>query len=96
VVNDPDSVKEVLIAKGSHFDGRPDFKRFDLLFGGDKQNCESNSSNLIYNDDFTIRFRRLTWPLKTNLNTNLGYGTFSGTEVKKGKLLFEIGRVNES
>ena len=40
VVNDPDSVKEVLIAKGSHFDGRPDFKRFDLLFGGDKQNCE--------------------------------------------------------
>ncbi len=26
---------------------------------------------------------RLTWPLKTNLSTNLGYGTFSGAEVKK-------------
>ena len=41
VINDAESVKEVLIAKGAHFDGRPDFKRFDILFGGDKQNCKS-------------------------------------------------------
>ena len=42
VINDAESVKEVLIAKGAHFDGRPDFKRFDMLFGGDKQNCKFN------------------------------------------------------
>ena len=44
VINDAESVKEVLIAKGAHFDGRPDFKRFDMLFGGDKQNCKSSSN----------------------------------------------------
>ena len=40
VVNDEKSVREVLISKDSDFDGRPDFKRFDILFGGDKQNCK--------------------------------------------------------
>lgn len=38
VVNDQKSVKEVLSEKDSDFDGRPDFRRFDALFGGDKQN----------------------------------------------------------
>ena len=46
VVNDEKSVREVLISKDSDFDGRPDFKRFDALFGGDKQNCKYFS---IYN-----------------------------------------------
>ena len=40
VVNDEKSVREVLISKDSDFDSRPDFKRFDALFGGDKQNCK--------------------------------------------------------
>ena len=40
VVNDEKSVREVLINKDSDFDSRPDFKRFDALFGGDKQNCK--------------------------------------------------------
>ena len=40
VINSIDSVREVLINKDSDFDGRPDFKRFDALFGGDKQNCK--------------------------------------------------------
>ena len=40
IVNDPKSVKEVLITKGAHFDARPTLKRFDLLFGGDKENCK--------------------------------------------------------
>ena len=40
VVNDEQSVREVLISKDSDFDSRPDFKRFDALFGGDKQNCK--------------------------------------------------------
>ena len=46
VVNDMKSLREVLISKDSDFDGRPDFKRFDALFGGDKQNCKFF---LIYN-----------------------------------------------
>ena len=40
IVNDPKEVKEVLITKGAHFDGRPTFKRLDFLFGGDKENCK--------------------------------------------------------
>ena len=40
VINSIDTVREVLINKDSDFDGRPDFKRFDALFGGDKQNCK--------------------------------------------------------
>ena len=40
IVNDPNTVKEVLITKGAHFDARPTLKRFDLLFGGDKENCK--------------------------------------------------------
>lgn len=40
VVNGVDNIKEVLIAKSSHFDGRPNFQRYHILFGGDKQNCK--------------------------------------------------------
>ena len=50
VVNDSKSVKEVLITKGAHFDGRPDLKRFEFLFGGDKENCKHFSA---------FRFRRI-------------------------------------
>ena len=28
------------MTKGDHFDGRPDFKRFDVMFGGDRRNCK--------------------------------------------------------
>ena len=40
VVNDTKTIKEVLITKGAHFDGRPNLKRFAFLFGGDKENCK--------------------------------------------------------
>jgi cytochrome P450 family 307 subfamily A len=40
VVNDTESVKEVLITKGAHFDARPQFLRLNILFGGDKENCK--------------------------------------------------------
>lgn len=33
-------VKEVLVTKGNHFGGRPDFRRFHELFGGDRNNCK--------------------------------------------------------
>lgn len=41
VVNTFPLIKEVLITKGGHFGGRPDFIRFHQLFGGDRDNCES-------------------------------------------------------
>ena len=50
VVNDEKSVREVLITKDSDFDSRPDFKRFDALFGGDKQNCKCLSILFSYSN----------------------------------------------
>lgn len=40
VVSDYASIREVLIAKGSLFGGRPDFIRYNVLFAGDRNNCE--------------------------------------------------------
>lgn len=40
VVNSFSLIKEVLISKGGHFGGRPDFIRFHQLFGGDRNNCK--------------------------------------------------------
>lgn len=40
VVNGIDNIKEVLISKSSHFDSRPNFRRYHALFSGNKQNCE--------------------------------------------------------
>ncbi|XP_043279055.1 cytochrome P450 307a1-like [Venturia canescens] len=37
-VNGLENIKEVLIVKGQQFDSRPDFKRYHLLFCGDKEN----------------------------------------------------------
>nr|QST15038.1 CYP307A1 protein [Diaphanosoma celebensis] len=38
VVNSFPLIKEVLITKGPHFGGRPNFIRYDILFGGDRDN----------------------------------------------------------
>ncbi|XP_037092144.1 cytochrome P450 307a1-like [Pollicipes pollicipes] len=38
VVNDMASIREVLVTKGDHFDGRPNFLRYHQLFGGDRDN----------------------------------------------------------
>lgn len=40
VVNGIDNIKEVLITKSSHFDSRPNFRRYHALFSGNKQNCK--------------------------------------------------------
>merc|ERR1711936_1223196 len=45
VVNDTKTIKEVLITKGAHFDGRPNLKRFAFLFGGDKENSLAFANN---------------------------------------------------
>lgn len=41
VINGSQTIREVLFVNGSHFDARPNFERFNKLFGGDKENCES-------------------------------------------------------
>lgn len=38
VVSSLDTVKEVLINKGDHFDGRPNFSRYSEIFGGNREN----------------------------------------------------------
>ena len=38
VVSSEKDLREVLITKGDHFDGRPDWRRFDLMFGGTRRN----------------------------------------------------------
>ena len=40
VVNTYDMIKEVLIARGNDFGGRPDFIRYNKLFSGDRNNCK--------------------------------------------------------
>lgn len=40
VINGIDNIKEVLITKSSHFDSRPNFERYNVLFSGNKQNCK--------------------------------------------------------
>lgn len=40
IVNDYPSIKDVLITNGSKFGGRPNFIRYNVLFGGDRNNCK--------------------------------------------------------
>lgn len=40
VINGLNNIREVLMAKGTHFDGRPNFRRYHQLFCGDKENCK--------------------------------------------------------
>lgn len=40
VINGVESIKEVLIYKGHHFNARPNFKRYHMLFSGNKENCK--------------------------------------------------------
>lgn len=47
VVNGINNIKEVLITKSSHFDSRPNFKRYHDLFSGNKENCKYDSSSFL-------------------------------------------------
>lgn len=40
VINGVENIKEVLVHKGHHFDSRPNFKRYHMLFSGNKENCK--------------------------------------------------------
>lgn len=46
VINNVKLINEAFQDKGTDFDGRPDFKRFQMLFGGDKDN--GNGINSAY------------------------------------------------
>lgn len=43
VINGVENIKEVLVNKGHHFDSRPDFRRYHMLFSGNKENCKWSS-----------------------------------------------------
>lgn len=40
VINGMENIKEVLVHKGHHFDSRPNFRRYHMLFSGNKENCK--------------------------------------------------------
>lgn len=40
VINGVENIKEVLLSKGHHFDSRPNFRRYHMLFSGNKENCK--------------------------------------------------------
>jgi cytochrome P450 family 307 subfamily A len=40
VINGVEAIKEVLVTKGHHFDSRPNFQRYHMLFSGNKENCK--------------------------------------------------------
>ncbi|XP_044731214.1 cytochrome P450 307a1-like [Chrysoperla carnea] len=48
IVNGHENIREILFTKGTHFDSRPNFKRYHHLFSGDKENSLAfcNWSNL--------------------------------------------------
>lgn len=46
VVNGIDNIKEVMVKKGAHFDGRPNFRRYHQLFSGNKENCKLKHSKI--------------------------------------------------
>nr|AKH03498.1 cytochrome P450 307F1 [Paracyclopina nana] len=69
VVNDPKDVKEVLITKGAHFDGRPTLRRFDVLFGGDKENSLAFCNNSMAQKKRRQILQKFTFP---HLNSDLG------------------------
>ena len=51
VVSGAAESREVLIENAEDFDGRPEFRRFHLLFGGEKQNCRSMDKMVFYKID---------------------------------------------
>lgn len=92
VVNTFPLIKEVLITKGGHFGGRPDFIRFHQLFGGDRDNCESKlQKKTIFLVLFYFPSTASTWAPNL-LNFDLQQSTeqirTQRKETRKDKLIF--------
>lgn len=69
VVNDYPSIKEVLITNGSKFGGRPDFSRYNVLFAGDRNNCEYNILSIMHAGEksytlIDLRYAESSWVVK--------------------------------
>lgn len=47
VINGVENIKEVLVSKGHHFDSRPNFRRYHMLFSGNKENCKCFARQLL-------------------------------------------------
>ena len=60
VINGVDNIKEVLITKNTHFDGRPNFRRYHQLFNGDKDNCKFIFQYNIYKYTYIFYIKCLT------------------------------------
>lgn len=54
VINGLENIKEVLVAKGHHFDSRPNFIRYHLLFSGNKENCKYFKIFILNNFEMNI------------------------------------------
>jgi cytochrome P450 family 307 subfamily A len=61
VINGVEAIKEVLVTKGHHFDSRPDFKRYHMLFSGNKENCKCSSRST--NEWVNLTFFSSLFPL---------------------------------
>lgn len=55
VVNNYEAIKDVLMRRGNQFGGRPDYIRYNKLFGGDRNNCKLN----LFHFFFFARFIKL-------------------------------------
>ncbi|XP_055296250.1 cytochrome P450 307a1-like [Sitodiplosis mosellana] len=85
VVNGIDNIKEVLLTKSSHFDSRPNFRRYHALFSGNKQNslafCNWSDVQKMRRDmltqhsfprNFSIRFQDLNDIIKNQMHNLVG------------------------
>ncbi|CAG9803436.1 unnamed protein product [Chironomus riparius] len=70
VINGVENIKEVLIYKGHHFDSRPNFKRFQMLFDGNKENslafCDWSDMQKVRRDMLSTH----TFPRKFSMSFN--------------------------
>ena len=72
VVSSEKDLREVLITKGDHFDGRPDWRRFDLMFGGTRRNGGFLYQHNLSYDEYLFQ----PLPFVTLINSKLQGGRF--------------------
>uniref|UniRef100_A0A182T8J9 Uncharacterized protein n=1 Tax=Anopheles maculatus TaxID=74869 RepID=A0A182T8J9_9DIPT len=77
VVNGIDSIKEVLINEGQHEGSRPHFRRYQLLFSGNKGNslafCDWSDVAICLSRNYSFRFDEIN----TVVDTPTRYSCFS-------------------
>ncbi|GJQ83407.1 putative cytochrome p450 [Trypoxylus dichotomus] len=62
VVSGHKNIREILVTKGHHFDSRPNFERYRMLFSGDKENCyKIKKDTLIFLDNYDLSMSEEFW-----------------------------------